>query len=170
MTRTACRPLSRWSGSFHQLQGGRHVPGTPVHSGPSRAPSAHAFVLLLKIQCKSHHRVNTYPKRWPDTKKKFLGFFKFFFVCVCVCGPFLKSLLNSLQHYVCCMFWFSGHQACRILAPWPGIEPVPPALGARCLNQRSPRSYSHNLQATPFSLSGFMCLLPTAPLPGHFIL
>ena len=26
------------------------------------------------------------------------------------------------------MFWFFGHEACRILAPRPGIEPAPPAL------------------------------------------
>ena len=26
------------------------------------------------------------------------------------------------------MFWFFDHQACRILAPWPGIVPALPAL------------------------------------------
>ena len=26
------------------------------------------------------------------------------------------------------MFWFFGHEACEILPPWPGIEPVLPAL------------------------------------------
>ena len=26
------------------------------------------------------------------------------------------------------MFWFLGGKACGILAPWPGIEPAPPAL------------------------------------------
>ena len=26
------------------------------------------------------------------------------------------------------MFWFFGHKACGILAPRPGIEPIPPAL------------------------------------------
>ena len=26
------------------------------------------------------------------------------------------------------MFWFFGHKTCGILAPWPGIEPAPPAL------------------------------------------
>ena len=26
------------------------------------------------------------------------------------------------------MFWFFGHEACGILAPWPGMEPTPPAL------------------------------------------
>ena len=28
------------------------------------------------------------------------------------------------------MFWFFGHEVCGILAPRPGIEPVPPALEA----------------------------------------
>ena len=26
------------------------------------------------------------------------------------------------------MFWLFDHKACGILAPWPGIEPTPPAL------------------------------------------
>ena len=26
------------------------------------------------------------------------------------------------------MFWFFGHKPYEILAPWPGIEAVPPAL------------------------------------------
>ena len=26
------------------------------------------------------------------------------------------------------MFWLSGHEACGILAPQPGIKPLPPAL------------------------------------------
>ena len=41
---------------------------------------------------------------------------------------FLKSLLNLLQYLFCFMFWFFGHEACGILALWPGIEPVPWAL------------------------------------------
>ena len=31
------------------------------------------------------------------------------------------------------MFWFPGHEACGILAPWPGIEPAPPALEGKVL-------------------------------------
>ena len=31
------------------------------------------------------------------------------------------------------MFWFFGHEACGILAPPPGIEPKPPALGGEVL-------------------------------------
>ena len=71
------------------------------------------------------------------TPRRSFGFLSGFFFFWC--GPFLESLLNSLQHYFCFTFWFSGHEACGTLAPWPGIEPVPPALGARCLKQRSPR-------------------------------
>ena len=43
--------------------------------------------------------------------------------------PFLKSLLNLLQYCLCFMFWFFGHKGCETLAPKPGIEPGPPALG-----------------------------------------
>ena len=37
-------------------------------------------------------------------------------------GPFLKSLLNLLQHCFCFMFWFFDGKACRILTPQPGIK------------------------------------------------
>ena len=50
-----------------------------------------------------------------------LFFFFFFFGC----GPFLKSLLNLLQHCFCFMFWFFGRKACGILALWPGIRSAP---------------------------------------------
>ena len=33
-----------------------------------------------------------------------------------------------LQCCLCLCFWFFGHKACGILAPWPDIEPAPPAL------------------------------------------
>ena len=36
-------------------------------------------------------------------------------------------------------FFFFGQEACRILAPWPGIEPSAPALGAEILTSRLPR-------------------------------
>ena len=36
------------------------------------------------------------------------------------------------------MFWFFGHEACGILAPQPGIEPVPPALEVKVLTTGSP--------------------------------
>ena len=36
------------------------------------------------------------------------------------------------------MFWFSGREACGILAPQPGIEPAPPALEGEVLTTGSP--------------------------------
>ena len=56
-----------------------------------------------------------------------------FYFFVCVCGPFLKSLLNLLQYCFCFMFWFFGREACGILTSRPGIEPAPPALEGRVL-------------------------------------
>ena len=49
-TRTACHPLSRWSVSSRPLLAGQHIPGLPVHEGPSRGLSDCAFVLLLQTQ------------------------------------------------------------------------------------------------------------------------
>ena len=31
------------------------------------------------------------------------------------------------------MFWYFGQEACEILAPWPGVEPTPPALESEVL-------------------------------------
>ena len=64
-----------------------------------------------------------------------LGVFFFFFP---QCGPFLKSLLNFLQYCFCFMLWLLGLEACGILAPYPGIEPTPPALEGRVLTTGPP--------------------------------
>ena len=45
----------------------------------------------------------------------------------------LKSLLNLLQYSFCFVFWFLGHEACGVLAPWPGIETSPPTLEGEVL-------------------------------------
>ena len=37
------------------------------------------------------------------------------------------------------MFWFFDHEACRILAPWPGIEPAAPHNGRQSLKQWTAR-------------------------------
>ena len=36
------------------------------------------------------------------------------------------------------MFWFFGHEACGILALWPGIEPTTPALEGKVLTTGLP--------------------------------
>ena len=36
------------------------------------------------------------------------------------------------------MFWFSGQEVCRILAPQPGITPSPPALEGEVLTTGPP--------------------------------
>lgn len=43
-------------------------------------------------------------------------------------GPYLKSLLNELQHlFLFCVLVFSS-KTCGILSPQPGIESTPPEL------------------------------------------
>ena len=37
------------------------------------------------------------------------------------------------------MFWSLGHEAHEILAPWPWIEPIPPALEGGVLTTRLAR-------------------------------
>ena len=36
------------------------------------------------------------------------------------------------------MFWFFGLEACGILIPWPGIEPMPPTLEGEVLTSEPP--------------------------------
>ena len=38
-------------------------------------------------------------------------------------------------------FWFFGHNACEILAPWPGIKPTPPTLEGDVLTTGPPGKY-----------------------------
>ena len=51
---------------------------------------------------------------------------------------FKKSLLNFFQFCFFFTFWFFGQEACRILAPWPGTELVPPALKGEVLTTGLP--------------------------------
>ena len=43
---------------------------------------------------------------------------------LCVCRPFVESLLNLLQYCFCFMFWFYCQEAYRILASWSGFQPA----------------------------------------------
>ena len=51
---------------------------------------------------------------------------------------FLKSLLNLLQYCFCFIFRFFGPETCGILAPQPGIKPVPPSLEGKVLTTGLP--------------------------------
>ena len=66
-------------------------------------------------------------------------FFFFFFKIFFLCGSFLKSLLNLLQHWFKAMFCFFGSKECGILAPWPGIKPTPHCIGKQSLSYRTTR-------------------------------
>ena len=60
------------------------------------------------------------------------------------------------KHHLCCytIFFFSTfwphREAWRILVPQPGIEPVPPAVEAQCLNHWTTREVPHDLQNDNF--------------------
>ena len=94
----------------------------------------HSFQILRLSAMKSHREV-IYFHYSP------FSFFKIFFFW---CGPFLKSI-DLLQYCLCSVFWPFG---CRrwILAPWPGIEPTPPALEGKVLTTRPPGKF-----LSPFS-------------------
>ena len=72
-----------------------------------------------------------------------------------------------LQHCFCSMFWFFGHEACGILAPWPGIEPAPPALEGEVLNTGPPGKFLFKCLAK--SIRGVCITCPSSLLgsPGY---
>ena len=110
-----------------------------------------------------------------DTSLKFIPIhicFFFFFLRFFWCRPFLKSSLNLLQ--CCFMFWFFGPKACGILAPRPGIEPIPPALEGEVLTTGPPGNSLICFQsgpalwlASPSSTSGYSLLVHHYDLQGH---
>ena len=52
-------------------------------------------------------------------------------------GPFFKVFMEFVTIlFLFYVFW--GHKACRILAPWLGIEPTPPALKGKVLTTGPP--------------------------------
>ena len=55
-------------------------------------------------------------------------------------------------------FWFPGHEACGMLAPQPGIEPIPPALEGEVLTTGlpgSPRSGPINTRQSRFTIGEY---------------
>ena len=59
------------------------------------------------------------------------------------------------------LFCFFGHEACRILAPQPGIEPAFPALEGKVLTTGLPRK---SLQCP---INGFACSVVSDSLQPH---
>ena len=57
-------------------------------------------------------------------------FFKNFFFMWTSFKGFIEFVTILLLFYV---FGFFGHEACRILTPWPGLQPAPPALEGEVL-------------------------------------
>ena len=59
----------------------------------------------------------------------------------------LQYFISRDWKWVFCFVWFGGffgHAACEILVPWPGIEPVPPALEAQSLKHWKWVFWSHS--------------------------
>ena len=78
-------------------------------------------------------------------------------------GPLLKYLLNLLNIASILCFGFFGHEVCRILAPWPEIEPTLLSLEGRVLTSGLlGKSLAHILirQTEYFQLSPFQVPLP----------
>ena len=51
------------------------------------------------------------------------------------------------------LFWFIGREACGILAPWPGIDPAPPALEGEVLTT-GPPGKSHEASPSDSGVKG----------------
>ena len=109
---------------------------TPPSLLPAPTPSHTMSLALSSCHQTSQARKLLWRKRLSllfDSKVMWskICFFKDFFFFFC--EPFLKSLLNLLQCCFCFMFWFFGLKPCRILVPWPGVEPALPAWEGKVL-------------------------------------
>ena len=62
-------------------------------------------------------------------------------------------------------FFFFGHTACGILAPQPGIEPIPPALKG-CLNQWTTREVPKHIYSWKWTQWSWVMLGFWGPLGG----
>ena len=52
---------------------------------------------------------------------------------------FFKPLLHLLQYHFYFMFWCFVWEACEILAPQPGVKPMPSALEGEVLSTSTTR-------------------------------
>ena len=67
------------------------------------------------------------------------------------------------------MFWFFGHEACGILAPWPGIEPAPPALEGEVLTTGPPGKSLYSAFKTHLSLATLLPLPLLSRIPSYML-
>ena len=85
-----------------------------------------------------------------------LGCFHVLAIVNSVMQTILKVFIEFVQYYFCFTFWFFGHKACGILAPWQGIEPTCPALEGEIsttgLPGESSVGYYHNRPIYPKSI------------------
>ena len=69
-----------------------------------------------------------------------------------------------LQYYFCFMFWSSGQEACRILAPLPGMEPTPSALEGEVLATGPPGKFPNRVLVPPLCVPAlWRCRAPLDP-------
>ena len=125
---------------FHHPETSSHLPPHPIPLGCPRAPALSS--LLHHWTCMSHlfciwqyicfNAILSHPLFYSFFLKNFFKDFVFWI------GTVLTSLLNFLQYCFCFTMCFFGCEICGILAPQPGIEPVPPALEGRFLTTRPP--------------------------------
>lgn len=93
--------------------------------------SGRFFKICLKIlESNKAARLEGPGPHWEE-KPIYFNFFKIYFWC----RPFLKTLLNSLQHCFCFLiFFFFGLELCGVLAPQLRIELAAPAIGRQSLS------------------------------------
>ena len=72
--------------------------------------------------------LNEWKVRVGDRKLIFMVFWSVFLM-----RTIFKAVLNLLQYCFYFIFWFFGHEACAILAPWLWIKPSPPELEGKVL-------------------------------------
>ena len=81
---------------------------------------------------------------------------------------FMWTIFKVFIEFVIILLLFYGHKACGILAPQPGIEPVPPALEGEVLTTGPPRLKHHLLWAS-LGRSGWTSKSPAVLEPRRLL-
>ena len=97
-------------------------------------PQLFNFLFSFQTQQKAHLHCETWSTAGIVHFSPYVLFVVFFFWY----GPFLKPLLNVLKYCFSFMFWCFGQETWSVLAPWPGIEPIPPAVEGEILSSGPP--------------------------------
>ena len=151
---------------------------SPVTSHPFPVPSVPIFLLPIALSTDywlcpawlksslTSHVCSSYWTGWLHLKHKITLSLKLYSFGFWVNSflELLESVVSSLSFHLFFFFNWLCHVACGILVPWPGIEPMPPAMEAWNLNHWTIREVPDH----PLNLKVLLGLHPWSSSVNNF--